>query len=120
MAFITDSAFDAALNYIRTNATALHICSAQPTDYANVSSVSLGIKTSPVIASPANRTGGGRQITVSAITDGEVTAGGDASNYAIVSGSELLASGDLSTTRAVTSGSVFTLTEFEIGVPDAV
>lgn len=119
MSFITDSSLDAGLTYIRSNATVLHICSSEPANYAGVAGVSLGTKSAPTIATPADRTGGGRQITVSAITDGAVSANGTASHYAIVSGSELLVSGALTASQAVTSGNTFTLTSFTIGIPDA-
>lgn len=119
MSFISDSALDAGLDYIDTNATALHICSAEPAAYGDIATSTLGNKSTPEIAAPADRTGGGRQITVSAITDGTVTATGTATHFAIVSGSELLAAGALGASQAVTSGNPFTLTSLEIGIPDA-
>ena len=116
-AFLTDSSLDAALNYIKTNATVLHICSSQPANYAGVAAVSLGTKTSPTIGSPVDGTSG-RKVVVSAITDGSVSATGTASHYAIVSGTELLAANTLSASQSVTNGNVFTLATFDITLPD--
>lgn len=119
MSYITDSALDAALSYIDTNAAVLHICSAEPANYAGVAAVTLGIKTPPAISTPADRALGGREITVSAISDGEVTGTGTATHYAIVSASALLVTGALNASQAVTDGNTFTLTSFTIGIPDA-
>jgi hypothetical protein len=49
-----------------------------------------------------------------------VTGTGTASHYAIVDtvNSRLLAAGALSAPQAVTDGNVFTLTAFDIGIPD--
>ena len=123
MPFIPDTAFDLLLNYIQDDSEKLHICSAEPANYAAVAGVDLGNKATPTVAEPGDRTGGGREITISAITDGSVTATGTATHWAIVKDSAtatLLATGALSASQGVTSGNTFTLTEFEIGVPDAV
>lgn len=120
MAYIADSVLDAGLIHIRTNATVLHICSAEPSNLAAVSGLTLGIKDNPVISTPDDRPGGGRQVTVSAITDGAATSTGQAGHYALVSTTELLAAGPLVAQIAVASGGQFTLTAFPVGIPDAV
>ena len=124
MPFIPDAALDTLLNYIQTDSESLHICSQEPTDYTEASATySLGEKTSVAVATPTNRSPNGREIVVSAITDGAVDATGTASHWAIVKNtatSELLATGDLAATQGVTNGNTFTLTQFAIGVPDAV
>ena len=124
MPFIHDTALDALLNDIQSNGESLHICSTEPTNYTEATSTySLGEKTSPTIATPTDRGGGGREIVVSAITDGAVDVTGTADYWAIVKDSatsRLLAAGDLSAPQGVTNGNTFTLTSFAIGVPDAV
>jgi hypothetical protein len=123
MALISDNALDAALAYIRDNTTHLYICSAEPTTYTEATSTyDLGSKAAPTIAVPSNRTGGGRRILISAITDGSVSATGTASHFALVDtgSSELLVAEALGGTLAVESGGTFTLTQFEVGIPDAV
>ena len=57
---------------------------------------------------------------MAAITDGLVTATGDATHYAITDDSEtlILVSGSLSSTLSVTSGGVFATESFAVGIPD--
>jgi hypothetical protein len=118
MSSIHPDALDAGLSVL-TNATstALHITAAQQTTRANVLSNSLGNKASPTIGAPAARTPSGRRITVSAISDGAVTATGTAGFWQIIDGSRVLASGPLASTQAVTANNIFTLTAFDIGIP---
>lgn len=119
--FLANEVFDNGLSYIDTYCENLYICSTLPTTFAEASSTyKLGVKATPAIVAPSDRTGGGREITISAITDGSVTATGTAGFYALTddSASLLLAQGDLASTQGVTSGNTFTLTEFKIGIPD--
>lgn len=121
MATLGNNVFDQGLDYLDTNASHLYICSQEPTTYAEASSTyALGVKATPVIAAPADRSGGGRECVVSAITDGTVSATGTATHYALVNqtGTELLATGALSASQAVTNGNPFTLTSFAVGIPD--
>ena len=124
MPFIDDTAFDLLLNDIQDNVEALHICSTEPTTYTEaVTTYSLGEKTTPTVAEPADRTPDGREIVISAITDGAVDVTGTAAFWALVKDSatsKLLATGDLAAPQGVTNGNTFTLTQFAIGVPDAV
>jgi len=118
MSFIHDDALDAALGVI-DDATALHICSAEPSTYAEATSTyDLGDKSSPSFTGPVNGDTSGRKITVDAITDGSVTATDTATHWALVDGTRLLAAGSLSSSQAVTSGNTFTLTAFDIEFPD--
>ena len=124
MPFIDDAALDALLSDIDDNAEELHICSTEPTTYAEATSTySLGQKTSLTVNAPSDRGGGGREIVIPAITDGVVDGTGTADYWAIVKASatsRLLATGDLSAPQGVSDGNTFTLTQFAIGVPDAV
>jgi hypothetical protein len=114
---VHDDVLDAALNEIKDNATVLHICSSLPANYGDVAGVTLGNKTPPAFTGPADHTSG-RKITVTAITDGSVTATGTASHYAIVDGTRLLCAQALGSTQAVTSGNTFTLGATIIALPD--
>jgi hypothetical protein len=126
MAALHNDVFDLGLSQLRLKANSgqvekLHILKADPgLTYADVTTHTLGNKNTPAISAPADRGAGGREVTISAITDGSVTATQTASHYALVdeTGTKVLASGALSTTQAVTSGNTFTLTEFKIGIPD--
>ena len=123
MPYINDTELDAALNSIQDNVGALHICSQEPTTYAEaITTYSLGSKTSPTVAEPSDKAGGGREIVVSAITDGTVSADGTATHWAIVkttATTRLMAAGALDASEVVSDGNPFTLTEFAIGLPDA-
>lgn len=121
MAWLGNEVLDAALDLIDTTTENLYICSQEPTTFTAASDTyKLGTKASPAISASGDRSGGGREITISAITDGSVTETGTASHWALTddSGSILLATGSLSATQSVTSGNTFTLTEFTIGIPD--
>lgn len=125
MAFIIDAALDALLNYIDTNGANLYITDSEATSYADATTAPgtgsmLGSKVGITISTPADRTPNGRKVTVSAITDGSVSTSGTATHWAITNGSDtLIATGALSTGTSVTAGNTFTLTAFDIGVPDA-
>lgn len=121
MSFLHDDVLDSGLAQLTSNGNRLDICSQEPTTYAQATSTyTLGNKTSLTISSPANRSPSGREVTVSAITDGSVSGTGTATHFAIVDtvNSKLLATQALSASQAVTSGNTFTLTQFAIGIPD--
>lgn len=119
--FLHDDVFDNGLNVLSTLVENLYICSTLPTTFTEASSTyKLGTKSAPTISAPGDRVGGGRKVTISAITGGTISATGTAGFYALTddSASKLLAQGNLSATQAVTSGNTFTLSSFDIGIPD--
>jgi len=123
MASLADRVFDNGLTVLDTEANKILITSAEATTYTQANATfALGNSTSLSIGAPAARSGGGRQVTIAAITDGSVTATGTATHYAIVDtvNSRLLATGSLSASQAVTSGNTFTLSSAVIGIPGAV
>lgn len=123
MASLNDRVFDNGLSVLDTEANKITITSAEATTYTEGNATyALGNTTSISIAAPSDRTGGGRKVTVSAVTNGSVTANGTATHYAILdtANSRLLATGSLTATQVVTSGNTFTLSAFDIGIPDPV
>ena len=121
MASLGDRVFDSGLSVLDTEADKLFITSAEATTYTQAATTyALGVKNTPTVSAPADRTGGGREVTISAITDGSVTGNGTATHYALVdsANSRLLAAGALSSAQAVTAGNTFTLASFKIGIPD--
>ena len=120
MATIDNRVFDNGLTVLDTEANAIHITSAEATSYANVASVTLGNSTSLSIGAPQDRSGGGREVVVAAITDGSVTGTGTATHYAIVDtvNSRLLATSTLTASQSVTSGNTFTLSSVAVGIHD--
>jgi len=120
MGFLSDSLLDLAVAYIDDESTVLHINFTQePATYAEASSTySCGSRTPPVIGVPEDGDVSGRKVVIAAITDGTVSDTQTAGWWSLVSADELIAAGDLAATQAVTSGNTFTLTEFDIEIPD--
>lgn len=123
MATLNNRVFDNGLSVLDTEANKILLTSQEATDYtgANVT-FALGSSPSLSVAAPSDRTGGGREVVVAAISDGSVTATGTATHYAIVDtvNSRLLATGSLTTSQSVASGNTFSLGSFTIGIPDPV
>jgi len=118
--YLHNDVYDTGLSQLTTIVENLYICSQQPATFAEASATyKLGTKATPTITGPTDKAGGGREVTVSAISDGAVQATGTASHFALCdnSASKLLAAGDLAATQAVTNGNPFTLTSFKIGIP---
>ena len=121
MATIADRVLDEGLTILDVEANAVHITSQEATSYTDATSTStLGNTTSITISSPADRTGGGRKVTLSAISGGSVTATGTATHYAIVdtTNSRLLVTGALTASQSVTTGNTFSLEALDVGIPD--
>lgn len=121
MGALHNDVFDSGLNAIDNNTEKLYILSADPgLTWANISSYALGNKATPAIAAPSDRSGGGREVVISAITDGTVTGTGTATHFALTddSAEKILVSGALGSSQGVTSGNTFTLTQFAVGIPD--
>jgi len=114
--------FDTGLSQLTTVVENLYICNALPTTFTEASSTyKLGTKATPTITGPTDGgAGGGRQVTVSAISDGTINTTGTASHFALTddSLSKLLVAGDLASSQSVTSGNPFTLTAINIQIPD--
>ena len=122
MASLGNEVFDSGLGYIDTNGTRLDITSQEATTYSEATTAgtfSLGSKTGLNVGAPADRGGGGREVTVPAISDGTVSTNGTATHWAITDGtSVLIATGSLAASQSVTATNTFTLTSFTIGIPD--
>lgn len=121
MAYVNDLVLDAALQVLTDDASRLDITSQEATTYAGATATyTLGNKAGITVGSPGDRTPNGRKVTISAITDGEVTGTGTASHFALTNGTDtLLVTGSLSSSQAVTDGNVFSTNAFDIGIPDA-
>lgn len=90
-ALFDDTVLNASLNAIAA-ATTLHICSGTPTDFASVGSNSLAsVALTSGDFAQANHPTSGRQVTVAAQSDVEVTASGAPAYYCLVDTDTLLA-----------------------------
>lgn len=123
MPALHDDVYDNGLNVLVNNTENLYILNGDPgLIYANIASMSLGNKASPSVTSPADRTAGGREVTIAGVTDGLVTGTGVAAYWAATddSASKILASGPLDSSQNVTSGNPFTTDAITIGIPDPI
>ena len=121
MAILDNRVFDNGLTVLDTEANKILVTSQEATTYTEANATyALGNSSSLTIAAPSDRSGGGREVVVAAITDGSVTGTGTATHYAIVDtvNTRLLAAGSLSASQAVTTGNTFSLTSVSIGIPD--
>ena len=121
MPSLNNRVFDNGLSVLGTEANRIDLTSQEATTYAAATSAfTLGNSTSLSIAAPSDRSGGGREVVVAAISDGSVTGNGTATHYAIVdvSNTRLLATGSLTASQVVASGNTFSLGSFTIGIPD--
>lgn len=119
--YLADEVLDAALDYIKTNVENLYICSQEPNSYAEAQSTyKLGTKASPVSGTIGDGDVSGRKLPFNAISDGVVDQNGTAEWLALCdnSASLLLAKQALNASKAIVTGSPFTLTAFDIELPD--
>ena len=118
MAYINPTDLDATLNSIKNAATALHFCTAEPSDRTTTLTLSVGNKATPAITGPTDRGGGGREVTASAFADGVVTAIEPTvvTHWAIISADRLLAADLLATSETLVPGKAIQSTAFTIGV----
>lgn len=121
--FLHDEVLDDGLQLLTDVVDKLVLCSQQPTTYTEaITTYNLANKSTPTVSAPQDGDASGRKVTISAISDGTVDANGTATHYALVDVSltKLLAAANLSASQVVTSGNTFTLTEFDITIPDPV
>lgn len=119
---VHDNGLDAGLQDIAAAGNAdLHLCSQEPTTYTEaVTTYTLANKVDITITGPADGDVDGRKVTVSAISGGTVTGTDDGTHWAIVdtNTTTLLVAQALATTVALSSGSTFSLTAFDINKRD--
>ena len=124
MASMSDYVLDAALSKLDTEADKIYITSQEATTYTEATSTyALGVAATISIGAPQDRTasGGGREVVLSNVTGGNVTATGDADTFALVdsTNSRLLATGGLTGGgQTVTLGNTFILASITLGIPD--
>lgn len=123
VAYLDSHIFDNGLNYAKTYADKVYLCSQQPTSYEEATDPSigfaLGVKnfgTGLVFPDPIVDTGFSRKIIAPPITDGTVLVAGTAAYYAVVYslGGILLATNAMFEGITVTIGLPWSLSTFEI------
>lgn len=121
MATLADRVMDNGLSVLDTEANAVHLTSQEAATYTEATSTySLGSATGISISAPSDRAGGGRKVTLAAITNGVFNANGTATHYAIVDtvNSRLLATDTLTASQIVYAGNNFALTTMDIEFTD--
>lgn len=120
MTKVIDAALDAALNYIKTNGTVLHQCSAEPTNYAGIAAVELA--SAPVtLTGPTDGDTSGRKVTIPAISGDDVDATGSATHWVLSNGTDtLVASNALSAAVALDASGTYNSAAIDIELPDFV
>ena len=121
MATLADRVMDNGLSVLDTEANAVHLTTQEATTYTEATSTySLGSATGISISAPSDRAGGGRKVTLAAITNGVFNANGTATHYAIVDtvNSRLLATDTLTASQIVYAGNNFALTTMDIEFTD--
>ena len=121
MSYIHPNVLDQAANYIINGTENFYLCSAEPSTFTEASATyKLGTKASPSLTGPAAGDVSGRKLTVSAFTDGAVSADGTASHWALTDDSltMLLAAGPLDASQAVYDGNTFEMEAFDLEFED--
>ena len=117
MSMITDSAFDAALNYIKNNCTKVHLCyTSEPTTYTQATTTysCANVTVASTDFTVANGDTSGRKLTFNGKTGGSGTANQTGAYLAFTDGvSELLAVTPC-TSQAVTDGATVDFNAYDI------
>lgn len=116
MSYLNDEALDQGLDYLTANGARVDVCNAEPSTYAEATSTfSIGNKTGLSVGATADGDTDGRKVVIPAIADGTVTDDDDATHWALTDGSSiLLAVGALGSTKAIVTGSPWTLNAIDI------
>jgi len=117
-----DTMLDQALNWIKSNATKMIVCSAQPTTYSEaVNSYKLADVsiTSADFTGPADGDASGRKLTVNAQNSVSIDATGSAQHIALVKDtSSLLLYVTTCTTQSLTAGGKVNIPAWDIELSD--
>lgn len=123
-ASLEDRVLDLGLNVLDLESTHIILCSSEPTTYAQATTTFLlGFKNfgaGAAFGSPAAGSPNGRKVSSVAVTDGTITTSGTASWWAVTdnTNSRFHAHGTISAAQVVTSGNTFSLTSFDIRIPN--
>ena len=105
--------FDRGLTVLDTEVDKIVICSQAPTTYTEANATyMLGYKTSYAVGGPADRSGGGREVTKPAVSGGTVQNSGTATHHALLDtvNERMLEVKALSASQAVTAGNTWSTT----------
>jgi len=118
---VHDNVLDAALNYIKNNATRICVCSTEPTTYTQAETTyMLAIKTISAsdFTGPANGDTNGRKVTSNQHTGVSITNGGTALHVAFTIAGTTLIYVTTCTSQALTGGGTVTIPAWDIEIAD--
>jgi len=116
-----DAMLDAALNYIKNNASEFYLCTSQPADRAAAISAAVASDTGLTTGDytgPADGDSSGRKITVNANNGLTASGTGSATHLALCSGSTLLYV-TTCTSQSVTSGNTVNVPAWDVEIGDS-
>lgn len=121
MPMVCDEIYDEGLDWAVANVDRVVVCSQEPTTFAEANATyRVGYK-AVTLTGPADRSGGGREVTQAAITDGTVdTDGGEVTHYAWVNvGNEkLIRTAALPSSVTLSDDFALRMSEVKFGFPD--
>lgn len=119
---VHDNVLDAALNYVKNNATRICVCNAQPLTYTEaVTTYKLAIKTitSTDFTGPANGDTSGRKLTSNQHASITVDSSGNATHIALAdSATSTLLEVTTCTLQALTAGNTVTIPAWDEEIAD--
>lgn len=119
MASLNDGALDAKLNYIKNNGTKLHLCTTEPTTYAEAETTYSIAEGNVTITGPTNGDVSGRKITVPALSGVTSSGAGNTNFRALTNGTDTLVwVGAVASPVNIGSGTSVSTTAFDIEDPD--
>jgi hypothetical protein len=117
-AYLDPQTFNGGLTAFHNNATTVWIDSTQPTSYTQATSTyALGsnvVAAGSCVGAPASGTPSGQQVTVAAVTAGNISATATAGFYGVTDGTYCYAANQLLATQVVSAGNTFTLQSFTV------
>jgi hypothetical protein len=118
---LSSNIHDNGLNHLVNNATAILVCTSEPTDYADAVSKSIGAFNDSqfTVEAPENRPAGGRRVEFN-FTDLGIGTGDDtATHYAVTNGSnELFFTYTLTNSKVINTGDGIVGTNFYFNSPE--
>ena len=118
---IHNNVLDAALNYIKSNATNLDVCSTEPTTYAEAHATYMLAEVvidSDDFTGPAEGDVSGRKLTVNEQADITVSNTGTAAHVALTNGSDTLILVTTCTEQSLTAANTVTVPTFDDEILD--
>lgn len=113
---IPDPIIDLMLN--QAEGTNIHVCSSEPTDYADIAAVELATKGMTGSYTKANGDTSGRKNTAPAQTDLDIDTSGTATHVAISNGSTTMYLVTTCTSQALTAGGTVDTSAFDHEILD--